>query len=80
MILDYLRFDFHGYIENQITKIKSPYFNMILKISKSSENDLKSDFVKSSIKLLNTLRYWNLMEDSRGTLGCPERGLAIEVI
>jgi hypothetical protein len=23
--------------------------------------------------------YWNLMEDSRGTLGCPERGLAIEV-
>jgi hypothetical protein len=23
-------------------------------------------------------RYWNLMEDSRGTLGCPERGLAIE--
>jgi hypothetical protein len=24
-------------------------------------------------------RYWNLMEDSRGTLGCPERGLAIEV-
>jgi hypothetical protein len=21
-------------------------------------------------------RYWNLMEDSRGTLGCPERGLA----
>jgi hypothetical protein len=80
MILDYLRFDFHGYIDNQITKIKSPYFNMILKISKSSENDLKSDFVKSSIKLLNTLRYWNLMEDSRGTLGCPERGLAIEVI
>jgi hypothetical protein len=24
-------------------------------------------------------KYWNLMEDSRGTLGCPERGLAIEV-
>jgi hypothetical protein len=24
-------------------------------------------------------RYWNLMEDSRGTLGCPERGLAKEV-
>jgi hypothetical protein len=24
-------------------------------------------------------RYWNLMEDSKGTLGCPERGLAIEV-
>jgi hypothetical protein len=24
-------------------------------------------------------RYWNLMEDSRGTLGCLERGLAIEV-
>jgi hypothetical protein len=24
-------------------------------------------------------RYWNLMEDSRGTLGCPEKGLAIEV-
>jgi hypothetical protein len=23
-------------------------------------------------------RYWNLMEDSRSTLGCPERGLAIE--
>jgi hypothetical protein len=23
-------------------------------------------------------RYCNLMEDSRGTLGCPERGLAIE--
>jgi hypothetical protein len=25
-------------------------------------------------------RYWNLMEDSRGTLECPERGLAIEVL
>jgi hypothetical protein len=24
-------------------------------------------------------RYWNLTEDSRGTLGCPERGLAKEV-
>jgi hypothetical protein len=24
-------------------------------------------------------RYWNQMEDCRGTLGCPERGLAIEV-
>jgi hypothetical protein len=24
-------------------------------------------------------RYWNLMEDPRGTLGCPERGLAIKV-
>jgi hypothetical protein len=23
-------------------------------------------------------RYWNLMEDSKGTLGCPERGLAID--
>jgi hypothetical protein len=23
-------------------------------------------------------RYWNLMEGSRGTLGCPESGLAIE--
>jgi hypothetical protein len=28
---------------------------VILKISKSSQNDLKSDFVKSSIKSLNTL-------------------------
>jgi hypothetical protein len=37
------------------SQIKSPYFNMILKISKSSQNDLKSDFVKSSIKSLNTL-------------------------
>jgi hypothetical protein len=37
------------------SQIKSPYFNMILKISKSSKNDLKSDFVKSSIKSLNTL-------------------------
>jgi hypothetical protein len=30
-------------------------FNVILKISKSSKNDFKSDFVKSSIKSLNTL-------------------------
>jgi hypothetical protein len=37
------------------SQIKSPYFNMILKIAKSSQTDLKSDFVKSSIKLLNTL-------------------------
>jgi hypothetical protein len=36
------------------SQIKSPYFNIILKISKSSQNDLKSDFVKSSIKSLNT--------------------------
>jgi hypothetical protein len=28
---------------------------VILKISKSSQNDIKSDFVKSSIKSLNTL-------------------------
>jgi hypothetical protein len=28
---------------------------MILKITKSSQNDLKSDFVKSSIKSLNNL-------------------------
>jgi hypothetical protein len=37
------------------SQIKSPYFNVILKISKSSHNDLKYDFVKSSIKSLNTL-------------------------
>jgi hypothetical protein len=37
------------------SEIKSLYFNMILKITKSSKNDLKSDFVKSSIKSLNTL-------------------------
>jgi hypothetical protein len=37
------------------SQIKSPYFHVILKISKSSQNDLKSDFVKSSIKSLNTL-------------------------
>jgi hypothetical protein len=37
------------------SQIKSPYFNMILKISKSSQNYLKSDFVKSSIKSFNTL-------------------------
>jgi hypothetical protein len=37
------------------SQIKSPYFNVILKISKSSQNDLRSDFVKSSIKSLNTL-------------------------
>jgi hypothetical protein len=37
------------------SQIKSPYFNVIFKISKSSQNDLKSDFVKSSIKSLNTL-------------------------
>jgi hypothetical protein len=37
------------------SQIKSPYFNMILKIAKSSQNDLKSYFVKSSIKSLNTL-------------------------
>jgi hypothetical protein len=37
------------------SQIKSPYFNVILKISKSSKNNLKSDFVKSSIKSLNTL-------------------------
>jgi hypothetical protein len=37
------------------SQIKSPYFNVILKISKSSKNYLKSDFVKLSIKLLNTL-------------------------
>jgi hypothetical protein len=24
-------------------------------------------------------RYWNLMEGSRGTLGCQEKGLAIEI-
>jgi hypothetical protein len=37
------------------SQIKSSFFNVILKISKSSQNDLKSDFVKSSIKSLNTL-------------------------
>jgi hypothetical protein len=37
------------------SQIKSPFFNGISKISKLSKNDLKSDFVKSSIKSLNTL-------------------------
>jgi hypothetical protein len=47
MILNDLRFAIHGYFQNQISnQIKSPYFSMILKISKSSQNDLKSDFVK----------------------------------
>jgi hypothetical protein len=55
MILNDLRFDFHGHFENQISN-QTPYFNIILKISKSSQNDLKSDFVKSSIKSLNTLQ------------------------
>jgi hypothetical protein len=36
------------------------YFNVILKISKLSQNDLKSDFVKSSINSLNTLNITNL--------------------
>jgi hypothetical protein len=37
------------------SQMKSPYINVILKISKSSTNDFKSDFVKSSIKSWNTL-------------------------
>jgi hypothetical protein len=47
------------------SQIKSPYFNVILQISQSSKNDLKSDFVKSSIKSLNTLRVWKDEEGSR---------------
>jgi hypothetical protein len=37
------------------SQIISPYFDVILKILKSPRNDLKSDFVKSPIKSLNTL-------------------------
>jgi hypothetical protein len=37
------------------SQIKSPYLDVILKISKSSKNDLKSDFAKPSIKYLYTL-------------------------
>jgi hypothetical protein len=43
------------------SQIKSPFFNVILKISKSSQNDLKSDFVKLSIKSLNTLHTMYIM-------------------
>jgi hypothetical protein len=53
-ILNDLRFDFHRHFENQISN-QIPIFQYDLKISKSSQNDLKSDFVKSSIKSLNTL-------------------------
>jgi hypothetical protein len=31
MILNDLRFDFHGHFEERKSEIKSPYFNMILK-------------------------------------------------
>jgi hypothetical protein len=37
------------------SQIKLPYFNVILKLLKSSKNGLKSDFVQCSIKSLNTL-------------------------
>jgi hypothetical protein len=50
------------------SQIKSPYFNMILKISKSSQNDLKSDFVKSSIKSLNTLLLHHMICSSLQTV------------
>jgi hypothetical protein len=50
------------------SQIKSPNFNMILKISKSSQNDLKSDFVKSSIKSLNTLATGKLIQQQRRLL------------
>jgi hypothetical protein len=56
MILDLIFMDVLK-IKNQI---KSPYFNGILKISKSSQNDLESDFVKLSIKSLNTRPCINL--------------------
>jgi hypothetical protein len=49
MILNDSRFDFHGDFKNQ-SQIKSPYLNIIFKISQSSHF-----FVKSSIKSLNTL-------------------------
>jgi hypothetical protein len=41
-------------MDNQISN-QIPIFQYDLKIAKSSQNDLKSDFVKSSIKSLNTL-------------------------
>jgi hypothetical protein len=54
MIFNDFTFDFHGH-ENQITN-QIPIFQYDFKISESSQNDLKSDFVKSSIKSLKTLR------------------------
>jgi hypothetical protein len=42
---------------------------MILKISKSSQNDLKSDFVKSSIKWLNTLQIRLYTEPKLSNIG-----------
>jgi hypothetical protein len=54
MILNDLRFDFHGHFENQISN-QIPIFQYDFKTAKSSQNYLKSDFVKSSIKSLNTL-------------------------
>jgi hypothetical protein len=53
-ILNDLRFDFHGHFQNQISN-QIHIFQYDFKNIKMVENDLKSDFVKSSIKSLNTL-------------------------
>jgi hypothetical protein len=52
------------------SQIKSPYFNAISKISKSSQNDLKSDFVKSSIKSLNTLLDYTFFDQLQNKFTC----------
>jgi hypothetical protein len=54
MILNDLRFDFHGHFDNQISN-QIPIFQYDLKNLKIVSKDLKSDFVKLSIKSLNTL-------------------------
>jgi hypothetical protein len=68
MILNDLKFYFDGHFENEISN-KILIFNMILKISKSSQNDLKSDFVKLSIKSLNTLPVHLREADRHDTTG-----------
>jgi hypothetical protein len=66
------------YSLNKNLKLKMHSMNLIWTIMGYTE---KHTVITEAIRdaKVGMRRYWNLMKGSRRTLGCPERGLAVEV-
>jgi hypothetical protein len=77
MLKNYLLKNVTFFSLKQKLKLKMHSMNLIMAIMRYTE---KHKDIKVAIRDAKggMGRYWNLMEDSRGTLECPERGLAIE--
>jgi hypothetical protein len=78
MLKNYLLKDVTFFSLNKKLKLKMHSMNLFWAIMGYTE---KHKDIKEAIRDAKgeMRRYWNLIEDPRCTLGCPERGLAIKV-